>query len=233
MTLALIAAVAGVYVEPGGAGDQYLDFADAGAAALVADGDTLLVIVHGSSLGSPTGGGWTQRAAGSTWATWTKKATAFEPLPTMLAYSGDGDATGALLVYRNATQALLVAQAQGNFSSSTMTHQTSAATAVDTAGLLLGLWTGSAGGPAPNLPLADPVETVIGAQSSNASGSGKRWFVVGQAPIAGVPNAGALTLTTVTNDHMAMEILVLRDRPPPRPAPFVDLGAGANIGLLP
>lgn len=220
--------VAGVFV---GGGSPHLDFTSAPVLALVETGDTLIVIAFGSSLGTP-GSGWTQRWSSGSWKAWTKTATAGEALPTLTASNGGADPAGALLVYRRATEGYVVGTATASSSAATMTHTTGAATVLDSHGLLLGVWLG-AGGAAEPAALAAPISEILRQETSNASGGGVRWFVIGEREIAAVPSAGTLAMTTPGNQAMSMAIAHLRHRPPPAPAALVDVGAGANIGLLP
>ncbi len=214
----------------GGGGS--LDFTDAALLDLVADGDVLLLVAYGATLGTPTGGGWVVRWSSGGWQAWTKSATAREAFPTLAASDGGDDAAGVLVVYRRGSIGYLVGVAVQTSTSGVSLHSTPAATVLDPNGLLLGLWLGSGGGLEPSYPPAG-AQTVAAQKTSNASGGGARWFVVVEAPITAVPNAGTMALSTGGAADMHIAIVPLRDRPPHAPGRLVDGGAGANIGLLP
>jgi hypothetical protein len=225
-----IGAVSGVFTDPG-SDPTYLDFTDADLLDLVADGDVLLLIAYGATLGTP-GASWAQRWSSGSWKAWTRSAVAREAFPALEAADGSDDAAGVVLVYRPASPSYLVGGAGQRSTSSALAHATPAATVVDANGRLLALWLGRPLGPT-HTALAAPVETVIDLQTSNASGSGARRWVVGEAPIEAVPAAGALTLSTTGSDSVQAAMVPLRDRAAPAPARLVDTGAGANVGLLP
>lgn len=226
-----IGAIAGVFTDPGGGGAPYLDFADDDVLELVEPGDVLVLAVFGSSIGAPSGTGWTQRATPPGWEVYTKHAVAREAAPTIEAADAGNDPAGVLLVVRGATESYVVGAADSLATDAVNDNDTPTLTVVDSNGLLVAAWLGTAGGPEPDA-LAAPVSAVLAVETSGASGSPTRWFVVGEAPINGVPDTEALTLHTPDPDDVHVLVVALRHRPPPVPKALAG-AAVVNIGLVP